>query len=235
MPELSSKSPRTNYATRSAEDKPNIAYPDGALPVAGEEARAAVELADQEVLDDAVTSGDYTATLVLTCDGEATLAAIDPDASSLLTSADTIIDSDVSVGERAATKTAVHAVFTDAEIRAAFDTDALATSVEANTTFTAANGDEASAATLDTDDSAVTTDLATAFDATAIEAAIETAVLASVTDPGEQTDTITDLNSLVESNLHLTLPGADIETAAEANTTATFSGSSPSVSFSVER
>jgi hypothetical protein len=57
MPELRSKSPRENYATRSAQPKPNIAYPDGAVPAGGEEARAAVELADDQVAGAATTTG----------------------------------------------------------------------------------------------------------------------------------------------------------------------------------
>lgn len=46
MAELNVKSPRTAYATRSSEPKPNIAYPDEAVPVAQEQERAETELAD---------------------------------------------------------------------------------------------------------------------------------------------------------------------------------------------
>jgi hypothetical protein len=46
---VNSKSPANDYAARSADAKPNIAYPTGQVPKADSENRAAIELGSNQV------------------------------------------------------------------------------------------------------------------------------------------------------------------------------------------
>lgn len=92
MSELSSKSPRENYATRQAESKPNIGHPDGGLR-AQDQARAATELATDD------TAGVVTAI-------DATTLRADIDAA--------LVAQGVSAANSAPVRAAVAAVVTDA-------------------------------------------------------------------------------------------------------------------------